>query len=149
MSGSERYRVNSPSIVSEVIDGEVVMINLDTGSYYSAGKTGAVVWEALARGASLGDIAGFVAARFDGKMDEIETAVAAFVEKLLTEQLIVADASLPPPALSAGPASGAKAAFQAPRIERYDDMRDLLLADPIHDVDQAGWPNLRAGPRPE
>jgi hypothetical protein len=39
---------------------------------------------------------------------------------------------------------GKRSPFEAPRLDRYDDMRDLLLADPIHDADTAGWPNLSA-----
>jgi hypothetical protein len=31
-----------------------------------------------------------------------------------------------------------------PAIEVYDDLAELMLADPIHDVDeQAGWPTPR------
>jgi hypothetical protein len=31
----------------------------------------------------------------------------------------------------------------APSIEVYDDLSDLILADPIHDVDEKqGWPKL-------
>ena len=25
-------------------------------------------------------------------------------------------------------------------MEKYDDMQELLLLDPIHEVDEAGWP---------
>jgi hypothetical protein len=25
-------------------------------------------------------------------------------------------------------------------IDKYDDMRDLLALDPIHEVDSGGWP---------
>jgi hypothetical protein len=31
-------------------------------------------------------------------------------------------------------------AFQPPTLESYNDMQDLLLLDPIHDVDDMGWP---------
>ncbi len=31
-------------------------------------------------------------------------------------------------------------AFAPPRLQRYTDMQDLLLLDPIHDVDEVGWP---------
>jgi hypothetical protein len=27
-----------------------------------------------------------------------------------------------------------------PLLRKYTDMRDLLLLDPIHDVDEQGWP---------
>jgi hypothetical protein len=28
-------------------------------------------------------------------------------------------------------------------LERYTDMQELLLLDPIHDVDQTGWPRRK------
>jgi hypothetical protein len=27
-----------------------------------------------------------------------------------------------------------------PKLEKYTDMEDLLLLDPIHDVQEVGWP---------
>ena len=30
-------------------------------------------------------------------------------------------------------------------VDRYNDMRELLLLDPIHDVEETGWPNRREG----
>jgi hypothetical protein len=29
-------------------------------------------------------------------------------------------------------------------MEKYEDMRDLLVLDPIHEVDEGGWPTRRA-----
>jgi hypothetical protein len=28
-------------------------------------------------------------------------------------------------------------------FEKYTDMESLLLADPIHEVDEQGWPKLK------
>ncbi len=33
-----------------------------------------------------------------------------------------------------------KTPFQIPVLDVYSDMQDLLLLDPIHDVDETGWP---------
>jgi hypothetical protein len=40
----------------------------------------------------------------------------------------------------AAPAAGA--VFAPPRLEVFDDLQDLFLVDPIHDVDEAGWPHV-------
>jgi hypothetical protein len=34
----------------------------------------------------------------------------------------------------------AKPSFNPPLLNKYSDMQELLLLDPIHDVDEAGWP---------
>ncbi len=31
--------------------------------------------------------------------------------------------------------------YVAPVLESFTDMQDLILLDPIHEVDAAGWPN--------
>jgi hypothetical protein len=33
---------------------------------------------------------------------------------------------------------------EPPRLERYTDMKDYFLLDPIHEVDTAGWPRPAA-----
>ena len=42
-------------IVHETIDGETVVINLDSGSYYSLEGSGADLWSRLLAGESLND----------------------------------------------------------------------------------------------
>jgi hypothetical protein len=37
--------------------------------------------------------------------------------------------------------------WEAPIFEVYTDMQDLLLFDPIHEVDNSGWPRV-ASPAP-
>jgi hypothetical protein len=33
------------------------------------------------------------------------------------------------------------ARFSPPFVERYDEMKNLLMLDPIHEVDEQGWPS--------
>jgi hypothetical protein len=35
--------------------------------------------------------------------------------------------------------------FEPPKFTKFNDMQNLLLSDPIHDVDATGWPNLDPG----
>ena len=71
----------------------------------------------------------------------IDLEVRKFVDVLLNEGVIVPSDPVADPQewLPAFPGE-----FVQPRIERFDDLRDLLLMDPIHDVGEDGWP-LRAG----
>ena len=39
-----RLRVNRPTVISETIDGEAVVINLDSGHYYSLDGTAGEIW---------------------------------------------------------------------------------------------------------
>ncbi|HXY91638.1 MAG TPA: PqqD family peptide modification chaperone [Acidimicrobiia bacterium] len=135
-----RFRVNSPTVVSETVDGEVVMIHLDTGNYYSLRSTGAVIWDAIERGCSLDAIAAALdASRRNGSA--AGAVLGPFVAELAEEQLIVpcpADAGDPVPIdLPTGD-------LEPPVLEKYTDMQHLILLDPVHEVDDGeGWPRPR------
>jgi hypothetical protein len=61
-----------------------------------------------------------------------------FTNSLVAHGLVTAEptvASVPATALD-GPAGS----WEAPKLTVYEDMQDLLLLDPIHDVDETGWP---------
>jgi hypothetical protein len=37
----------------------------------------------------------------------------------------------------------AHAPYKAPALAVHEDMQDLITLDPIHDVDQVGWPTRK------
>ena len=45
MDKSLHFRINNPKVIHETIDGETVIVNLDSGNYYSLDATGADIWE--------------------------------------------------------------------------------------------------------
>ena len=137
-----RFRIG-PEIVHETVDGEVIAIDLANGSYYSLAGSGPAIWELLGRGAGEPEIATALAARFEAEEGEIGAAVSELLGRLQENGLIVSEAgtAADTPA-SAGPDE--KAPFEAPRLERYTDMKDYFLLDPIHEVDTAGWPRPAA-----
>lgn len=136
---SRCFATNAPAVVSEVIDGEAVIMNLQSGHYFSARDTGALVWSWLERGATEDEVATALAARCRVTVPEVRLAVASFVSTLLTHQLVheVAPGSAPAGVrdLSGGPMD-----WTTPQLHVYTDMEELLLLDPIHDVGEAGWP---------
>ena len=141
MPAQPGYRLSSPSVIHETMGDEVVVINLDSGRYYSLEGAGAALWEALVAGASREAIADAIAARYAGERAEIDRAVTAVADELEAEGLIVpAEASdVAPPANG-----GERAPFLAPVLQKYTDMEALLLLDPIHEVDEQGWPQALA-----
>ncbi len=140
------FRINSPNVIHEIIDGEAVLVNLQTGSYYSIDKVGAVVWDYVEKGLSTHQIVEAIAGGYHGELAQINQGVQQLFTQLQNEQLIV-----PSEAPSSnghahsldGVGNGQdKPQFEAPVLHKYTDMEDLLLLDPIHDVGETGWPNL-------
>jgi hypothetical protein len=141
MSLPARFVLRRPMIISDIIDGEVVIVNMDTGAYYSLDGSGAVAWQALERGLSVTQIVADLEHSFVSTPDDIHEVVEQFVRQLWTETLIVPDdhpEAAAPPNSPAQPAD--RIPFQPPVLHRYDDMQDLILLDPIHEVDETGWP---------
>jgi hypothetical protein len=138
-----RYRINSSQVINETIDGEAIMINLATGSYYSLDRVGGEVWALLEASVPVGDIVVELGRRYDGAEDDIRRAVDDLLHRLSSEELVVpCDDGDPVGAVSPGPGPTERPAFTAPRLEKFTDMQDLILLDPVHEVDARGWPHL-------
>ena len=73
---------------------------------------------------------------------EIEPDILSFTAQILDEGLLT---ETPDASTSDGLALVPASAFEAPVLSKYTDMQELLLLDPIHDVDDMGWPK----PNPE
>jgi hypothetical protein len=148
MASNARFRINSPQVTYEIFDDEVVMINLDTGNYYSLGGVGADIWGRLERGAALTEIIEDTVKRYKGDCSEIEEAINDLLDGLRRENLVVplTDAELEGARRLHGRPVLAheiiNAPFEAPVLQKYTDMQELLLLDPIHEVDEMGWPNI-------
>lgn len=139
------FRANTPAVASEIIDGEAVIMNLRSGEYFSTKGTGSQLWDWLDRGVAEPDMVEALARVYPEPGDQIGAAVARFIDELERHDLIRPQLH----SASAGEipvASSPTGPFVAPQLEVYTDMQDLLLLDPIHDVDeQEGWP----APKPQ
>lgn len=127
----------------ETIEGEVILIDLDTGTYYSLRDAGAVVWQGIQDGAETSQIVDTLTSSYEGASDEIGSAVAKLLEELTGEGLIEAVDGDTPAAearVPSVPVPG-RPPFRAPVLEKHTDMQDLILLDPVHEVDARGWPH--------
>lgn len=138
-----RFRINSPEVISETIQGETIVIHLTTGTYYSLPDSGAEIWEAVAAAANVDEIAGLLQARYDASAEEITAGVQELVDELLAEQLIAPSDATSSDLTAAEPLEP-KLPFRKPALGKYTDMQDLVLLDPVHEVDDRGWPHAKA-----
>jgi Coenzyme PQQ synthesis protein D (PqqD) len=137
-----RFRI-SADVVHEIVDGEVIAIDLGDGSYYSVAGSGPAIWAMLTQGASEAEICDALGVRFDADADLVRAEVKALLEKLVESRLAVSTAE-PSVVVPVDREAGSGGKFEPPRFERYTDMKDYFLLDPIHEVDTAGWPKPAA-----
>ena len=140
---NQRFRVNTPTVTHETIDGEAVIINLDSGNYYSLVEAGSLIWALVDRGASASEVHELLQQSYQGDATDIDRGVQELLAQLQQENLIVpVDEAAAADLADVLPSSNGheKPSFNAPSLNKFSDMQELLLLDPIHDVDEAGWP---------
>jgi hypothetical protein len=139
-------RINHPSVISESIDDEVVIIALSTGTYYSLRSTAARAWDALVAGGSTEAVAADLATAFVTDDVAVGAEVDAFVARLVADGLVVeADdqPAHPTPTQPAAPmpAPATLLPWDPLVVETFTDMQELILLDPVHEVEPGhGWP---------
>lgn len=142
MSGS--FRINSPNVVAETLDGETTIVNLDSGTYYALNETGSAIWDRVIAGSPEENVASEIAQAYGTETAAAAAAVSSLIADLQGHGLIVpGDGGAPP----AGPATNGTApgSWSEPTLTAFTDMQELLLLDPIHEVDDSGWPHRPAG----
>jgi hypothetical protein len=132
------YRINTSKVIHQVFDGEVVIVNLETGIYYSVRGSGIDLWQAIEAGVS----PELITKQLNGAA--APEKISDFLTQLEREQLI-----LPVTERSTANESTLQLkSFSEPVVEKFTDMREMLLIDPIHELDEGGWPK-RSTPREE
>jgi hypothetical protein len=137
----ERFRLGGPGVVHETVDDETIIVNLETGTYYDLNPSGARVFRGVVEGATVDDVIAAVADQYGVDPRVIAPDVAALIDQLRDEGLIApVVAGDPVPMAVEGIGDSAGEPYSAPVLGRYTDMQQLLLLDPIHEVDETGWP---------
>ena len=149
MNTNAHIKINTPNIVHETIAGETVILNLDNGNYYSLEGISAQIWGFIEKIAIVKDVIEKLQDDYEGDNAEIKNAVNKFVSELMQEELIVADDVEAPEGFNEFKTQNEserkekKPEFEIPTLNKYTDMQDLLILDPIHEVDEAGWPTAK------
>lgn len=141
------FKINTPKVVQETIDGEVVIVNLKKGYYYSLLDLSAEIWSYIEKGISREEIIKLIIQKYSGNEDDISSQIHDFFQELLIEEIIIVN--LDPQNISEKSneileaINTDKPIFTTPKLTKYTDMEELLALDPIHEVDEMGWPNAK------
>jgi hypothetical protein len=128
-----------------MFDGEVLAVNLESGTYYNLRDVSAEIWTCVLSGMSIGETAKFLSELYIAPQDHLDKETLDFFSKMAGENLITSGSEQTNPATRQSAATSIKKPFSSPAMVIYNDMQDLLLLDPVHEVDEAGWPVLKPG----
>ena len=70
------------------VEGEIVSLDVPRSVYLSANRTGAVLWQALARGTTRKELVGLLTDRYEVDASTAGRDVDAFLEELAAKQLL-------------------------------------------------------------
>jgi hypothetical protein len=124
--------IDSFSVIHNIIEGEAVVMNLDTGLYYSLNPAASIIWQKITEGQfSEDDIK-----EFAGQQN------IHFIDFLIDQELV---------SPGRGPLSAEESeALLSPlsgtaEWNVFSDMKELLLLDPVHDIalSENGWSETR------
>jgi len=137
------YKKNTDHVAAEEFDGEFVLINFARGTYFSLRNAAVDAWQQFENGATPADVGARIAAHFSVSDDAIRDDFERCVRMLIDEELICEAANAGPPV-----EAWSSQAYEAPLIEVYSDLQDLIILDQVHEVeDDIGWP--RRAPEPD
>lgn len=133
---SGRYKLGT-DVSCENFDGEYVVLNLATGHYFSVSRSGSTLLDGLVRGFDFAEMIETLAAARPAMRDEM----GAFAAQIAGYEIVIPDLEASAQPLAADWISAAHEASDPMLLEVFDDIADLITADPIHDTDEAaGWP---------
>jgi hypothetical protein len=106
----------SPFIISDTIDDLVIVIHISSGAYYSLTKKSSALW-----------------AKIEALENEFDDIEVRYIKGFVDEQILMVQESLE----TIVPIEFSELAT------KYTDMEELFLGDPIHGVDEQGWPAIK------
>jgi hypothetical protein len=133
------FRIDSNRFAHETVDDEVILIDMDEGNYFSMRESAAAIWQLLEQGRSSTEIVSELERATGVDSRQIQPEVNALLDQLIKERIVCLE-----------PGSNQQDSdqiaisiteYSTPKLEKFTEMQDLLTLDPIHEVDETGWPN--------
>jgi len=76
---NKTYKINESKAISETIDGETIIINLETGYYYSVNKTATVIWNEIQKHNSVKNISQHFLNHYDTDISTVENSIKEII----------------------------------------------------------------------
>ncbi len=133
------YIFNESRVFADFADDQYVILNYVTGAYYAFTKASSAVLRALTQGCDAADVKQWFESLYGAECSASDK-VDRFTEKLESLEIVVRDDG------REGKVQDYLSSINGSEMPELDfevftDVADLLLMDPIHEVDEeAGWP---------
>lgn len=143
--GLPGMRIRDESISMERLDGETILINFDTGQYFSfRGPAADLLW-LIEQGVERALWTEILARAFTDAPSPwiLDQQISTFISELLEADIINETAGVVMPSLEL-PSDYSRGGWTNLEVKAHLDLVDLLVIDPIHDAGDDGWPQSRS-----
>ncbi|MES2492323.1 MAG: PqqD family protein [Pseudomonadota bacterium] len=79
--------VAAPSVVTRDVGGDLMLLDLDSGTYFGLDPVGSEIWQAAEDDLSLGEMCDRLQPRYDVSRQQLEQDVLALAEQLVAQRL--------------------------------------------------------------
>jgi len=139
-----RFGIDNSKISHDRLEGEVIVVDLESGSYYCLTNTGADVWTLLVEGYSGEEAVQILHEYYLGDRNNIEVDVKEFIKKLIEFTLLFETKIIRINEIRL-PNDLNRSQWFKPKLDEYNDMWDLIKMDPIHESnEELGWPEKKS-----
>jgi hypothetical protein len=139
MENSRRYNTYDNNIISDVFGEEVVLVNLESGVYYSLRNSASQIWIRLINQYSPTEIFADLIQIYKVDENDLISDINLFFTQLLEAKIIKMALETKKKTIEFN-SKEILVPYTSPVLETFSDMQEILLLDPVHDVDKAGWP---------
>jgi hypothetical protein len=80
--------VQSKGFIASSMDGEKVMMSIESGKYYNLGRVGGRIWELVEAPVSVEGLIGGLMKEYEIDREQCEQQVMAFLKQMVEEQLV-------------------------------------------------------------
>lgn len=136
---NSRFTIFDNNIISDVFGEEAVLVNLETGVYYSLRGSAAQIWIRLINQYSPHEIIADLIQIYKVDENVLKSDINQFFSKLLEDKIIKVALETEKRPIGFN-SKEILVSYSSPVLEIFSDMQEILLLDPVHDVDKAGWP---------
>jgi len=127
------YSINSPRIIFENVVNETLIIDTLTGSYFSLEETGSQIWQLIDQKIDEKQIAQHLSQTWQTDINQVSKDLTILLKDLADNHLII-PAGKPERVSEIQSQPNTKTSYINPKLNKFTDLQDLLLIDPIHDI---------------
>jgi len=120
MTLEARFAPNSPEILTGMVEGDALLINLATGTYYSMANVAGYIWAQIEKRHSIKEMLDSLVQRYDISLESARRDLQTFLQKLEHEHLVLAASVTAATDMEVMSSAAGNQPYESPELERIE-----------------------------